>query len=506
MSTVRTTTSSETLPPPTERFSLLGWVYKNLLTPWYNLVLTLISGWILYVIVRGTLTWALGARWEVIPANLRILMVGSYPGEFLWRIGAAILLLGWTVGFSWGVWVRQRERVVWVLVALPVGLALVTSGPVRWMWVGTLALALAGWVISRRLPRRMGTVLGLLLWALYFPAFVLLVRGWGVPETPNWKYLAAWQVTVVTFSFVVGVWWSRVPWVAAVHAGMLVASFLAPPGWRGALLLSAVLGFLAWQAARRYAHLEGIKRFSLQVGMAYIPLLVFIFFAYEPLSQTWLAKVESAHWGGMLLNLLITVFGIMFSFPLGVLFALGRRSSLPVIRLFSILYIEFIRGVPFVTILFMAQVMFPILLPPEMSVDRVVRAILGVVLFAAAYMAENVRGGLQAIPKGQYEAAYALGLTTSQTLLLIILPQALRNVIPVLVGQFIGLLKDTTLVTIVGLLDILGVAQSVLSNPEWIGTQREVYLFVALLFWVISYGMSYASRRLEKALGIGETR
>jgi len=159
-----------------------------------------------------------------------------------------------------------------------------------------------------------------------------------------------------------------------VHAGLLAGSFLAPPEWRSTLSLAAVLGFLAWQAGRRYGHLEGVKRFSIQVGLAYVPLLIFIFFAYEPLSRTWLAKVESAHWGGMLLNLLITVFGIMFSFPLGILFALGRRSSLPVIRLFSILYIEFIRGVPFITILFMAQVMFPILLPPEMSIDRVVRA------------------------------------------------------------------------------------------------------------------------------------
>ncbi len=497
-----TPSSSESLPPPTERFSLLGWVYKRLLTPWYNLVLTVVSLWILYVVLRGTLRWALSARWEVIPANLRILMLGSYPAEFMWRIGVAILLLGWTVGLSWGVWVRSRERVVWVLIAIPVGLALVTSGPVRWLWVGTLALAVVGWALGRRLPERTGSVLGVLLWAAYFPIFVLLVRGWGIPETPTWKYTAALQVTVLAFSFLAGVWLHRIPWLGLVHGGLLVAGLVAPPGWTRVLMVAAVLGFLAWQIGRRYAHLEGIKRFSIQVGMAYIPLLVFIFFAYEPLSRTWLAKVESAHWGGMLLNLLITVFGIMFSFPLGVAFALGRRSSLPVVRLFSILYIEFIRGVPFITILFMAQIMFPILLPPEMSIDRVVRAIMGVVLFAAAYMAENVRGGLQAIPKGQYEAAYALGLTTTQTMLLIILPQALRNVIPVLVGQFIGLLKDTTLVTIVGLLDILGVAQSVLSNPEWIGTQREVYLFVALLFWVISYGMSYASRRLEKALGI----
>ncbi len=497
------TSTTDALPPPTERFTLLGWVYKNLLTPWYNLLLTVVSLWLVYVLLKGTIVWALGARWEVIPANARILMVGSYPAEHLWRVWASIWLLALIVGFSWGVWVTRRERVAWVLLAVPVVLALVSQGAVRLSWAATLALALAGWWLGRKARARKGGVWATLLWVLYLPTFVLLVRGWGLPEEPFWKYTTAVQLAVVVASLIAAAWAPRVPWVGLGHAALLAAA-LALPQWRGALLWAAVVGFVVWYVARRYAHLEGLKRLAMQVGLAYIPLLIFIFFAYEPLSQTWLAKVASANWGGLLLNILIAVFGIMFSFPLGVAFALGRRSSLPVIRLFSILYIEFVRGVPFITILFMAQVMFPILLPPEMSIDRVIRAIMGVIMFAAAYMAENVRGGLQAIPKGQYEAAAAVGLNATQTMLLIILPQALRNVIPVLVGQFIGLLKDTTLVTIVGLLDILGVAQSVLSNPDWIGTQREVYLFVALLFWVLSYGMSYASRRLEQALGVGQ--
>ncbi len=497
------TSTTDALPPPTERFTLLGWVYKNLLTPWYNLLLTVVSLWLVYVLLKGTVVWALSARWEVIPANIRILMVGSYPAEFMWRVWAVIWLLAVVVGFSWGVWVRSRERVAWVLMAVPVVLAAISSGTARLTWALTLVLALASWWLGRRFRERKGGLWATLMWVLYFPTFVLLVRGWGLPEEPAWKYTTAVQLAVIVASLLAAAWAPRVSWVAVGHAAVLVAGLLIP-GWRGALLWAAVVGFAVWYVARRYAHLQGLKRLAMQVGLAYIPLLIFIFFAYEPLSRTWMSKVASAHWGGLLLNILIAVFGIMFSFPLGVAFALGRRSSLPVVRLFSILYIEFVRGVPFITILFMAQVMFPILLPPEMSIDRVVRAIMGVIMFAAAYMAENVRGGLQAIPKGQYEAAAAVGLNATQTMLLIILPQALRNVIPVLVGQFIGLLKDTTLVTIVGLLDILGVAQSVLSNPSWIGTQREVYLFVALLFWVLSYGMSYASRRLEQALGVGQ--
>ncbi|HEB63948.1 MAG TPA: amino acid ABC transporter permease, partial [Chloroflexi bacterium] len=143
-------------------------------------------------------------------------------------------------------------------------------------------------------------------------------------------------------------------------------------------------------------------------------------------------------------------------------------------------------------------------LPQGINPDRVIRAIVATIMFASAYLAENVRGGLQAIPKGQHEAAYALGLNGFQTMLFIILPQALRTVIPVLVGQFIGLFKDTSLVAIVGLLDLLGIARSVIANPKFIGTQREVFLFISLFYFVLSYGLSYASRRLESALGVGE--
>ncbi|HRQ33253.1 MAG TPA: amino acid ABC transporter permease, partial [Anaerolineales bacterium] len=208
-------------------------------------------------------------------------------------------------------------------------------------------------------------------------------------------------------------------------------------------------------------------------------------------------------WGGLLLTFLLTVVGILFSFPIGVLLALGRRSELPAVRWFSVGYIELVRGVPLITILFMAQLMLPLFLPEGWTVDRVVRAMVGITLFSAAYLAENVRGGLQAIPKGQFEAAAALGLSGAQTMIFIILPQALRLVIPILVGQFIALYKDTSLVAIVGLLDLVGIARTVLAQPEFLGLQREVYVFISLIFWTLSYGMSYVSQRLEERLGVG---
>ena len=220
--------------------------------------------------------------------------------------------------------------------------------------------------------------------------------------------------------------------------------------------------------------------------------------------NNWLPVVSTTRWGGLLLTFMLSVVAIVVSFPLGVLLALGRRSQLPAVKVFSVLYIELVRGVPLVTILYMTQIMLPLFLPGEVRVDNVLRAIAGMTLFTAAYMAENVRGGLQAIPTGQIEAAKAVGLNNALVTLFIVLPQALRMVIPAIVGLFIALFKDTTLVMIVGQLDLLGVGRSVLAQPEYLGLQTEVYVFVAALFFIFSYAMSFASYRLEAALGVGK--
>ncbi|MDJ1185364.1 amino acid ABC transporter permease [Roseofilum casamattae] len=215
-----------------------------------------------------------------------------------------------------------------------------------------------------------------------------------------------------------------------------------------------------------------------------------------------LTPVGTNEWQGLLLTVLMAVAGITLSFPIGLAAALGRRSTLPVVKLLSIAYIEIIRGVPLITILFMGQVMIPLFLPEGMRPDRVIRAIVGLTLFTSAYLAENVRGGLQAIPKGQSEAARALGLNTPLTLILIVLPQALKAVIPSMVGQFISLFQDTTLLAITGLVELLGISNSVLANPKFLGRFSEVYLFVGVLFWVFCYAMSAASRWVENKLNV----
>lgn len=218
-----------------------------------------------------------------------------------------------------------------------------------------------------------------------------------------------------------------------------------------------------------------------------------------------LPYVETALWGGLMVTLVLSVVGIAVSLPLGILLALGRRSKLPVIKMVSVIFIETVRGVPLVTVLFMASVMFPLFLPAGMTFDKFLRALIGVSLFASAYMAEVVRGGLQAIPKGQYEGAASIGLTYWQTTGLVILPQALKLVIPGIVNTFIGMFKDTSLVTIIGMFDLLGIVRQNFSDPNWASPQTPItgLIFAGFVFWLFCFGMSRYSIYMERRLDTG---
>jgi len=210
--------------------------------------------------------------------------------------------------------------------------------------------------------------------------------------------------------------------------------------------------------------------------------------------------VTTDKFGGFMLNLTVGLAGIVLSLPFGIVLALGRQSRLPIIRILSIGFIEAVRGVPLITLLFVSNIILPIFLPPDVTLDAVIRVIVMVTAFAAAYMAEVIRGGLQAIPKGQYEAAQAMALGYWQMMRLIILPQALKISIPGIVNTFIGLFKDTTLVIIIGLFDILGIGKAMVSNPDWIGLSAETYVFVALFFFATCFSMSRYSIHLERKL------
>lgn len=231
-----------------------------------------------------------------------------------------------------------------------------------------------------------------------------------------------------------------------------------------------------------------------------LPVLMFVFiYGFGSI----LPLTDTRRWGGLMLTIMLAAVGIIASFPLGVLLALGRRSSLPIVSLFCTLYIEFVRGVPLITVLFMAQLLVPLVNPSLAELPNVFRAMIGIILFSAAYLAENVRGGLQSIPPGQEEAAKALGLNGLQITTQIMLPQALRAVLPALVGQFISLFKDTSLVAIVGLLDFSAMGELVVTQTEFLGLRREVYVFLIMFYFAFCYAIASISRRIE-ASGAGK--
>ncbi len=283
----------------------------------------------------------------------------------------------------------------------------------------------------------------------------------------------------------------------------MIGRYPAEEAWRVLASLGIIVLLALLTLAFRRAEGNPVRRWLLIGWLLSFPLIGLLLGGLSS-DSSFLPLVSVDVWSGLLLTLVLAIVGIVASFPLGVVLALGRRSKMPVIKVLCTVYIETIRGVPLISVLFMSQLMLPLFFPPEIRLGTVMRALTGMTLFSAAYTAENVRGGLAAIPIGQYEAARAVGLNEVLVMGLIVLPQALRAVIPAIVGQFISLFKDTSLVAIVGLLDLLGVAKAVTGQREFIGLQREVYSFSALIYFFCCYAMSYASRRLEKALGVGE--
>ncbi len=337
-------------------------------------------------------------------------------------------------------------------------------------WRGPLALLLvtaaarfSRGLATRQTVRLLALIPSVVLVGLNLPSALTMVDGPAGLQLP--------VAVILVGAGVVG-WW----------LGRLGAGFLASASQPGRLIAAV------WVAAA--------------LG---IPLLLTDFDVGVPEFDpaTVLASVQPSLWSGIMLTMVLATLSIVLSFPLGVLLALGRTSRLPVVRAVSVGVIEVVRGVPLITILFMAQVMLPMFLPLELTIDRVVRAIAGMTIFTAAYLAEIVRGGLQAVPEEQLQAARALGLSEVLVTLLVLLPQALRAVIPAILGQFVSIFKDTSLVSIVGLLDLLGILGSITKQREFLGTVREVFLFAAVFYFVVSYGMSIASRKLEERLGVG---
>ena len=246
---------------------------------------------------------------------------------------------------------------------------------------------------------------------------------------------------------------------------------------------------------------EKYKNYLISFSILGLPLVAFILIYFLISGGSFgLEWVETGAWGGLSLTFIVSFFALIFCFPIGMFLALGRRSDKPVMKFSSILFIEFWRGVPLITVLFMSAVMFPMFLPDGTYMDKLVRAIIAITLFESAYMAEVIRGGLQALPRGQYDAAKSLGMGYWRMNLLIILPQALKLVIPGIANTFLALVKDTPLIFVVGLLEIAGMIGLAKTNPKWLGMAAEGYVFAGAVFWIICYAMSRYSQNLEKKL------
>jgi general L-amino acid transport system permease protein len=311
-----------------------------------------------------------------------------------------------------------------------------------------------------------------------------------VPPFVDWALLdAVWQVRDSReCRQAAGACWA---FVAEKHRFILFGTYPYEQHWRPAMATLLLVALWGASALRR------LWRWWLALvwlaGLAAIGALMWGGFAGLP-------YVENERWGGLILTLLLATFGVAFAFPLAILLALGRRSRLPAVRWVCIAYIELIRGVPLISLLFMASVMLPLFFPEGVSVDKLLRAQIALVMFAAAYLAEVVRGGLQAIPYHQYESAEALGLGYWNRMLFVILPQALRIAIPPLVNTFIGLFKDTSLVVIIGLFDLLTSLKVSLQEPAWTGFGVEAYLFASAVYFAFCWAMSRYSQRLERDL------
>ncbi|MGO2353552.1 MAG: amino acid ABC transporter permease [Marinomonas foliarum] len=331
---------------------------------------------------------------------------------------------------------------------------------------------------------------------IFLTLFSLYLMYLLIPPIIEWGFInATWEGTSKAACTGGGACWA---FIVVYFDQFMYGLYPEAETWRinlAVILLIVMVGAFAIKTINKL-HL------SLAIIFAY-PVVAYFLFAGGIFG---LEVVETSLWGGLFLTVLLGVIGIVASFPLGVVLALGRRSDMPIARSVCVVFIETIRAVPLITILFMASVMIPLFLPEGLNFNKLLRVLIGITLFSAAYMAEVVRGGLQAIPKGQYEAADAMGLTYWQSMVLVILPQALKLVIPGIVNSFIALFKDTTLVYIVGMFDFLGRIQAANHDANWLGTTVEGYAFAGFVYWAICFGMSRYSMALERKLETGHKR
>lgn len=456
--------------PPSQKLSPTEWAARNLFNSVANSLITAVIAIVGVFLVALTLRWVFTADYEIVRTNLRNFMIGQFPRDELWRPWASGFVLVAGATFASGALARatytanlekdlpaekpswpELIRRFWAIIAVLIFFVSFARTLLPYVGVAVVfVLAVIGREVGWRAPAAVRSRAGFITAALAIVSMMILGGASGLG------------------GFTLGL-------VAAVAAATELGRRELPPGRAGAL--------------RRW----GIPLAALVVVWVAVWLIPFDGFGWDD-------------WGGLHVTLFTTVLGITLGLPFGILLALGRRSNLPVLKSISILFIEFVRGVPLISLLLFSNLMLPLFLP--INFDRPADLTLAIVVitgFSAAYIAEIVRGGLQAVPQGQTEAAQAAGMSAGAIQRLIVLPQALRAVIPAMVGQFIALFKDTSLLAIIGILEFLRVSDIANAQPDFVGKGLApvTYLFVAIGYWAFAYTMSKESRRLETRLGVG---
>ncbi|MCH2395684.1 MULTISPECIES: amino acid ABC transporter permease [Oceanibaculum] len=432
------------LPPPPNTVGPVGWLRRNLFSTWYNTLLTAVALWLIVFTLYHLYDW--GIAKAVFVADSRRQCLDTSPEGACWAG-----VFHWFNAFIYGRY------------------------PYAEQWrVNFSFIMLAVWMAPCWIPRVTGKIGIGLSAVLIFPFFAGYMFAGGDKGLFVQFMLSA---AIVTF---LSIW---------LHVACCLLT--------GRSLPATILSL-----AGKGDDTDPRVQRNILVG-AFLVALVIVFAIQMPWE---LRDIPTNNWGGLFLTLVISGIAITTALPAGVVLALGRRSKMPVIRTASIVFIELFRSVPLITILFMAVTMMPLFLPETMVLNKLIQVIIAVCLFAAAYMAEIVRGGLQAIPRGQYEAAQSMGLSYWKMMGLVVMPQALKLMIPNIVSNFIGLFKDTTLVSIIGLYDLLLMLKAVSQNPQWNGLHTEPFVFGAFVFFIFCYAMSRYSQRLERTLGAGQAR
>lgn len=432
---------SQARPAPLSETSVMGWLRKNLFSSVANSLLTVFMLYIIYLLAYGVVGWGyIDATF--VAENRRECYDYSLHGA-CWAG-----VIDWLDNIFYGRYPREE---IW-----------------RINWGGLLLVA---WMAPLWVPRVRGKVMVAATVVVFYPFFAGYLFSGGNPGLFMQVMLAG---AVVSFT---------------LNMANMLVGFLTDQG-----LSSFILTGLG--------KTDAPEKSQRNIMLGLIGALLVIAFLWV---STWqLEFVSWTKWGGLFLTMVISGVGIASSLPFGIILALGRRSSLPVVKVLSTGFIEVFRSVPLITVLFMATTMFPLFMPEGFVLNKLVQVIIAVVLFNACYMAEIVRAGLQAIPKGQFEGAHTIGLGYMGTMGLIIMPQALKHMIPNIVGNLIGLLKDTTLVSIIGLFDLLGMLRSISKDVPWLGLHKEPLVFGAILFFIICFSMSKYSRHLEVKLSAGD--